>query len=117
MVFAKKTRTYGFLWRRIARYRFCLSFCPTSAALFFGSLIPLALKQESGLALPTVYGIATGLPVLLFAVLIAMGAKKVGKAYNRIVHFEHWARKITGGIFIAVGIYYCLTLVFGVSFI
>jgi cytochrome c-type biogenesis protein len=94
---------------------FALSFCPTSAALFFGSLLPLALKQESGFTLPVIYGIATGLPVLLFAVLIAMGVNRVGNAYDRIVAFEHWARKITGGIFIAVGIYYCLTLVYGVS--
>jgi cytochrome c biogenesis protein CcdA len=95
---------------------FALSFCPTSAALFFGSLIPLALKQESGLVLPAIYGIATGLPVLLFAFLIAMGANKVARVYDRIVAFEHWARRITGGIFIAVGVYYCLTSIFGVSF-
>ncbi len=112
----KKMEHMGFWGAGLMGIVFALSFCPTSAALFFGSLLPLALKQESGLALPTIYGIATGLPVLLFAVLIAMGAKKVGKAYDRILAFEHWARKITGGIFIAVGIYYCLTLVFGVSF-
>ena len=112
----KKLEHMGFWGAGLLGIVFALSFCPTSAALFFGSLIPLALKQESGLALPTIYGVATGLPVLLFAVLIAMGAKKVGKAYDKIVVFEHWARKITGGIFIAVGVYYCLTLVFGVSF-
>lgn len=111
----KKLEHMGFWGAGLLGIVFALSFCPTSAALFFGSLIPLALKQESGLALPTVYGIATGLPVLLFAVLIALGAKKVAKAYDRIVHFEHWARKITGGIFIMVGIYYCLVLVFGIQ--
>lgn len=95
---------------------FALSFCPTSAALFFGSLLPLALKQESGFMLPGVYGIATGLPVLLFAVLLAMGANKVAKAYNRVVAFEKWARYITGGIFIIIGIYFSLTHIFGVSF-
>lgn len=112
----KKLEHMGFWGAGLMGIVFALSFCPTSAALFFGSLLPLALKQESSLGLPIIYGIATGLPVLLFAVLIAMGAKKVGKAYDKIVSFEHWARKITGGIFIAVGIYYCLTLVFGVSF-
>jgi len=114
--FRKKLEPMGFWGAGLLGIVFALSFCPTSAALFFGSLIPLALKQNSGIALPTIYGIATGLPVFLFAVLIAMGAKKVGKAYAHIVRFEPWARKITGGIFIAVGIYYCLTLVFGVSF-
>ncbi|MDD3288339.1 MAG: aromatic aminobenezylarsenical efflux permease ArsG family transporter [Alphaproteobacteria bacterium] len=113
--FRRKIEKMGFWGAGLLGIVFALSFCPTSAALFFGSLIPLALKQESGLALPTVYGIATGLPVLLFAVLIAMGASKVAKAYDRIVAFEHWARKITGAIFILVGLYYSLTLVFGVS--
>lgn len=78
---------------------FALSFCPTSAALFFGSLLPLALHQESGLMLPGVNGIATGLPVLLFAVLIALGANRVGQVFNRIQMFERWARRITAIFF------------------
>ncbi len=92
---------------------FALSFCPTSAALFFGALIPIALRYESGITIPSAYGIATGLPVLIFAVLIALGAKWVGQAYSKLVPFEQWARRITGGIFIAVGIYYCLAHIFG----
>ncbi|MDD4616027.1 MAG: aromatic aminobenezylarsenical efflux permease ArsG family transporter [Alphaproteobacteria bacterium] len=113
--FSQKIEKMGFWGAGLLGIVFALSFCPTSAALFFGSLLPLALKQESGLALPTIYGIGTGLPVLLFAVLIAMGAKKVAAAYDRIVSFESWARKGTGTIFIMVGIYYCLVLVFGVQ--
>ena len=93
---------------------FALSFCPVSAALFFGSLLPLALRCESGVILPSAYGVATGLPVLVFAILIAMGARRVGKAYNKLVPFEKWARRITGAIFILVGIYYCLAHIFGV---
>jgi cytochrome c biogenesis protein CcdA len=92
-----------------------LSFCPTSAALFFGSLIPLALKQESAFAIPVIYGIGTGLPVLVFAVLLALGANKVALAYNKILAFERWARAATGFVFIGVGITYCLTLVFNVT--
>ncbi|MFH0939041.1 MAG: aromatic aminobenezylarsenical efflux permease ArsG family transporter [Planctomycetota bacterium] len=91
---------------------FALSFCPISAALFFGSLLPVALRCESGVILPSIYGIATGLPVLVFAILIALGAKRVGEAYNKLISFEKWARRITGGIFILVGIYYCLAYIF-----
>jgi len=91
---------------------FALSFCPVSAAIFFGSLLPLALRCESGIILPSAYGVATGLPVLVFAIIIALGAKRVGDAYNKIVPFEKWARRITGGIFILVGIYYCLAHIF-----
>jgi len=94
---------------------FALSFCPVSAALFFGSLLPVALRCESGVILPSAYGVATGVPVLVFAILIALGAKRVGEAYNKLVPFEKWARWITGGIFILVGIYYCLTHIFGLS--
>lgn len=94
---------------------FALSFCPTSAALFFGSLLPLALNQQSSLLLPALYGIATGLPVLLFSVLLATGANKVAQSYDKIVTFEKWARRITGIIFILVGIYYCLTQLFAIS--
>jgi cytochrome c biogenesis protein CcdA len=94
---------------------FALSFCPVSAALFFGSLIPLAVSRQSGFVLPSAYGVATGLPVLVFAVLIALGAKRVGAAYNKIVPIEKWTRRITGAVFILVGIYYCLTHIFGVQ--
>jgi cytochrome c-type biogenesis protein len=93
---------------------FALSFCPTSAALFFGSLIPLSVKYGSVLALPSLYGIGTGLPVIVFAVLIAVGARSVGKALNKLTRIERWARRITGGIFILVGVYYCLSYIFGI---
>jgi cytochrome c biogenesis protein CcdA len=93
---------------------FALSFCPTSAALFFGSLIPLAVKYKSGFTLPALYGLGTGLPVLLFAVLIAFGAQSVGKAFNKLTQFECWIRRITGVIFIVIGIYFCLTHIFGI---
>jgi len=95
---------------------FALSFCPVSVVLFFGSLIPLAIKLESSVLIPAVYGVATGLPVLLFAILITIAANKVGQTFNRIVAFEKWAQRITGVIFILVGAYYSFTQIFGVSF-
>lgn len=93
---------------------FALSFCPISAALFFGSLLPLSVKYGSGFALPALYGLGTGLPVFLFAVLMAFGAQSVAKAFNRLTQLEWWVRRITGGIFILIGIYYCLVYIFGV---
>jgi len=94
---------------------FALSFCPISAALFFGSLIPLALKHHSGLVFPGLYGIGTGLPVIVFALLVAMGAGYIGRVFNRLTQFEKWARRITGIIFILVGLYYSLIYIFGIS--
>ena len=112
----KKVEAHGVWGAGLLGIVFALSFCPISAALFFGSLLPLALKQQSGILLPAVYGIATGLPVLLFAILLALGANKLGRVYNRVVTFEKWARKITGVLFIIIGVYYCLTSIFGISF-
>ena len=93
---------------------FALSFCPVSAALFFGSLIPLAVSHSSSVLIPSVYGIGTSLPVFIFAVLIAFGAQKLGTVFNRITQIEKWARRITGVIFILVGIYFSLMYIFHV---
>lgn len=93
---------------------FALSFCPVSAALFFGSLLPLAIKYESSVLLPSLYGVATGLPVLLAAILVAFGAQSLGQAFNKLTRIEWWARRITGAVFVVVGIYYSLTFIFGV---
>lgn len=93
---------------------FALTFCPTSAALFFGSLVPLSLKVNSSVALPVVYGVGTALPVMVFAVLLATSAQSVGKAYNVLAKIEWWARMLTGAIFVLVGIYFSLKHVFHV---
>ncbi|MFH1434976.1 MAG: aromatic aminobenezylarsenical efflux permease ArsG family transporter [Pseudomonadota bacterium] len=95
---------------------FALSFCPISAALFFGSLIPLSVKHGSMFSFPVLFGIGTGLPVLVFAGLIAFGARFVGKVFDRLTRVELWVRRITGGIIVVVGIYYCLKYIFGVNF-
>ena len=85
---------------------FALAFCPVSAALFFGSLIPLALQSKFGVTLPIIYGIGTGLPVLVFAIAIAMGVSSLSRWFNKLTKLEYYMRKATGAIFILVGIYY-----------
>jgi cytochrome c-type biogenesis protein len=85
---------------------FALAFCPVSAALFFGSLIPLALNSKAGTLVLLIYGIGTGLPVLLFAVAIALGVTSMSHWFHRITKLEYYTRRITGVIFIFVGLYY-----------
>lgn len=91
---------------------FALSFCPVSAALFFGSLIPLSVKHGSGVVFPLVFGVGTGLPVIVFAMMIALGARSIGVLFQKLTRAELWARRITGAIFVAVGIYYSLVYIF-----
>jgi len=85
---------------------FALAFCPVSAALFFGSLIPLALNSKAGTLLPFIYGVGTGLPVLGFAVAIALGVTSISHWFHKITELELYTRRITGVIFILVGSYY-----------
>lgn len=94
---------------------FALNMCPTSAALFFASLLPLAVKFHSSLVLPGIYGIATGLPVLVFACLLAFGVNRVAAAYNRLAKFEVWAQRVTGAVFLLAGLYLTLTVTFGIK--
>ncbi|HNQ50415.1 MAG TPA: aromatic aminobenezylarsenical efflux permease ArsG family transporter [Candidatus Omnitrophota bacterium] len=90
----------------ILGFIFALAFCPVSAALFFGSLIPLALNSRAGTLLAFVYGVGTGLPVLVLAVAIALGLTSLSHWFHRLARIEYYTRRITGGIFILVGIYY-----------
>lgn len=85
---------------------FALAFCPYSGALFFGILVPLTLKSEAGLSLPFIFSIGTGLPVLLFTYLLAFSMQKVSGYFNVIQKVEKVLRYATGGIFLAVGVYY-----------
>ncbi len=115
---------------------FAISFCPTSAAWFFG-LLTLTMGSEAGaitsalgrigitlphgsipggtLLLPLVYGVGTALPVILIAFLLAFSAKSVGKAYNMLSQLEWWARMATGWLFVLVGAYFSIKYVFQIA--
>jgi cytochrome c biogenesis protein CcdA len=94
---------------------FALSFCPISAALFFGSLIPLSVEQHSKFLIPALFGIGTAAPVVAFGVMIAFGARSIGKTYERISLFAFWAKRLTGAVFILAGFYYIITYWLGVN--
>jgi sulfite exporter TauE/SafE len=87
---------------------FALAFCPYSGVLYFVMLIPITVASASGLYLPILFAIATGLPVIIFAWLLAYAVGNVGKLYNQIKTFELWFRRVVSVIFIGVGIYYVM---------
>jgi cytochrome c biogenesis protein CcdA len=91
---------------------FALSFCPYSAILFFGMLIPLALGTAvGGLYMPALYAVGTGLPVLAVALAIAFGAKAWAGRVDRLQRWERYIRKGAGLVFLGVGIYHSVLLV------
>ena len=85
---------------------FALAFCPTSGLFYFGMLIPMSAAEPGGYLLPIVYAVATGLPVILVAWILAYSVAGIGKFYNRIQVFQKWFNRVVAVLFIAVGIYY-----------
>jgi cytochrome c-type biogenesis protein len=87
---------------------FALAFCPYSAVLFFGALIPIAMKANGGIGLPAVYAIGTGLPVLIFGTLLSMGIAGVATWLNAVTRVEKVIRVAMAIVFTGVGIYYVI---------
>jgi cytochrome c biogenesis protein CcdA len=87
---------------------FALTFCPLSAALFFGSLIPLAVDGKSAVWMPSVYGLGTALPVIAFALVTAFSMKSIGRIFDKLSQVEKWMRRLTAVVFIGAGIYLLL---------
>jgi cytochrome c biogenesis protein CcdA len=102
----EKLANKGFLGAFLLGVIFALAFCPFSAVLFFGMLIPLALKAGDGIFIPSIFAFATGFPVIIFSFILVYSVSKLGNIVNKIQTFEKWSRKIVSIIFIAVGVYY-----------
>ena len=91
---------------------FALAFCPYSGVLYFGMLLPITVSSASGLYLPVVFAIATAIPVIVFAWLIAYTVSGVGTLYKRIKIFEVWFRRVISVLFMGVGLYYVIIVYF-----
>lgn len=89
---------------------FALAFCPSSGVLYFGMLIPMSVSQAGGWLLPVVYALATALPVLLVAWVLAFSVNNLGNVYGKIQTFQKWLNLIVGVLFVLVGIYYCVMI-------
>jgi cytochrome c biogenesis protein CcdA len=99
-------KKWGYLDAVLLGLVFALAFCPYSGVLYFGMLVPLTVTSASGLYLPIVFAIATGIPVIIIAWVLAYTVSGIGNVYNKIKSFELWFRRIIAILFIAVGIYY-----------
>jgi len=88
---------------------FALAFCPNTAVLFFGGLIPLTIASASGLLLPLVFAVAACLPVIVIAWLLAYSVANIGRFYNQIQSFEKWFKRMVAAVFIGVGVYFIMS--------
>ena len=103
---------WGYIDALILGVIFALAFCPYSGVLYFGMLIPMTVSSASGLYLPIIFAFATGIPVMIFAWILAYSVSSIGGIYNKIKKFEFWFRRIVAILFIVVGIYYLARLLF-----
>lgn len=100
-----KTR-WGYFDAILLGMIFALAFCPYSGVLYFGMLVPMTVASASGLYLPIVFAVATGIPVIIFAWVLAFSVGSLGGIYNRMKNFEIWFRRVVAVLFVGVGIYY-----------
>jgi len=96
---------WGALFMGVA---FSLGFCPTMFSLFFGGVMPMALKSSYGILLPPVFAVGTAMPLLLFAGLV------VGFGFDRVMakrarRWGVWIQRLAGTLFILLGISDTLT--------
>ncbi len=86
---------------------FALAFCPASGMLYFGMLIPMSASASGGYFMPVVYAVATALPVLIVAWLLAFSVQSLGSFLGKIAVVQKWFNRIVAVLFVAVGFYYC----------
>ena len=91
---------------------FAMAFCPTSGVFYFGMLIPMAATATAGWLLPLVFAIATALPVLVVAWILAFSVGQIGSFYGKMHNIQNWLNRNVGGVFTAIGIYYCIIFYF-----
>jgi cytochrome c-type biogenesis protein len=104
----EKLAKKGFMGSFLLGVIFALAFCPFSGVLFFGMLIPLAIKAGDGVLIPSIFALATGLPVIILSFILVYSVSKLGKIMKKIQTFEIWMRKLVAVTFIIVGLYYTM---------
>jgi len=104
----------GYLGSFLLGVLFALAFCPFSAVLYFGMLIPLALSINDALIVPSIFALGTGLPVIILSFILNQSVSKLSKVMKKIEVFEKYTRRVVGVIFIIVGLVYTINYTIGV---
>jgi len=102
----------GYLGGFLLGVIFALALCPFAAVLFFGMLIPIALKTGDAIFVPAVFGIATALPVIIISLVLVSGVNRVSGMMTAVQKNEKWIKWAVAAVFIIVGVYY-IVIVYG----
>ena len=91
---------------------FALAFCPTSGMFYFGILVPMSATATAGYLFPVLFAVATALPVLIVAWVLAFSAHRIGEVYGKIQTIRKWMNVVVGIMFFVIGVYYCVNILF-----
>lgn len=105
-------KSWGYMDAVLLGMIFAMAFCPYSGVLYFGMLVPMTVSSASGLYLPVIFALATGIPVIIFSWVLAYTVSGIGGVYHKVKTFELWFRRVIAVIFIIVGIYYIIRVYF-----
>ena len=94
------------LWSFMLGIFFAIAFCPHRFIYFFTMIdISLSLPATWNWLLPIVFGLATGLPIMIIAWLISYSAISIEKLTERMHGIQKWIRYVSAVLFIGFGIY------------
>lgn len=91
---------------------FALAFCPTSGMFYFGILVPMSATATAGYLFPVLFAVATALPVLIVAWVLAFSAHRIGEVYGKMQTIRKWMNVVVGIMFFVIGVYYCVNILF-----
>jgi cytochrome c biogenesis protein CcdA len=82
-----------------------LAFCPVSAGIFFGSVVPLAVASTPSWSVTIPYGVATALPVFVLVVAAGYGTHMVARTFNATQKITPWLHRISAAGMVVAGIW------------
>lgn len=94
------------LWSFMLGIFFAIAFCPHRLVYFFTMVdIAVSLPVAWNWVLPLVFGLGTGLPIMVIAWLISYSAVSLSVVTSKMHQIEKWVRYVSAVLFIGFGIY------------
>lgn len=98
----------SWLWAFMLGIFFAIAFCPHRLVYFF-TMIDLAIAPGTSAVtqwlLPFMFGLGTGLPIMIIAWLISYSALSQERLMAGLHRFEHWFRIVCAVLFLGYGLY------------
>lgn len=96
----------SWLWAFMLGIFFAIAFCPHRLMYFF-TMIEMSVSLESAWTwvMPVVFGLGTGLPIMILAWLISYSVVNTEVLTKKVQSFEKWFRYACAVLFLGFGVY------------